>query len=150
MSTPSSAADPDELKSWNKGVRLAGIQLPGMTSGTYRHDGQLTWWDVGSGGGALVIALHDERLSRVIVEVDDPDFRALEQALEQALDRVPATPRPAALDQTARPDRSVVQHGRQCPPSRRTVPAGVVPPVIGILVGVVLIFGRGSRRAGAG
>jgi hypothetical protein len=77
-----SAADPDELKSWNKGVRLAGIQLPGMTSGTYRHDGQLTWWDVGRGVGALVIVLHDERLSRVIVEVDDPDFgRQLEQAL---------------------------------------------------------------------
>ena len=77
-----SAADPDELKRWNKGVRLAGIQLPGMTSGTYRHDGQLTWWDVGRGDNALVIALHDERLSRVIVEVDDPDFkRQLEQAL---------------------------------------------------------------------
>jgi hypothetical protein len=80
-----SAADPDELKSWNKGVRLAGIQLPGVTSGTYRHDGQLTWWDVGRGGGALVIALHDERLSRVIVELDDPDFkRQLEQALAGA------------------------------------------------------------------
>jgi hypothetical protein len=79
------AADPDELKSWNKGVRLAGVQLPGVTSGTYRHDGQLTWWDVGRGGGALVIALHDERLSRVIVELDDPDFkRQLEQALEAA------------------------------------------------------------------
>ncbi len=79
------AANPDELKSWNKGVRLAGIQLPGMTSGTYRHDGHLTWWDVGSGRSALVIALHDERLSRVIVEVDDPDFqRHLEQALTGA------------------------------------------------------------------
>ncbi len=79
------AADPDELKSWNKGVRLAGIQLPGATSGTYRHDGQLTWWDVGHGGGALVIALHDERLSRVIVELDDPDFkRQLELALAGA------------------------------------------------------------------
>jgi hypothetical protein len=80
-----SAADPDELKSWNKGVRLAGIQLPGVTSGTYRHDGQLTWWDVGRGGSAIVIALHDERLSRVIVELDDPDFkRQLEQALAGA------------------------------------------------------------------
>jgi hypothetical protein len=77
-----SAADPDELKSWNKGVRLAGIQLPGVTSGTYRHDGQLTWWDVGRGDSAIVIALHDERLSRVIVELDDPAFK---EQLEQAL-----------------------------------------------------------------
>ena len=70
----------------NKGIRLAGIQLPGLTtSGIYRHDGQLTWWDVGRGGSALVVTLHDERLTRVIVDVDDPGvMRELEQALADA------------------------------------------------------------------
>jgi hypothetical protein len=81
-----SAADPHEVKQLNKGIRLAGIQLPGLTtSGIYRHDGQLTWWDVGRGGSALVVTLHDERLTRVIVDVDDPGvMRELEQALADA------------------------------------------------------------------
>jgi hypothetical protein len=81
-----SSADPHEVKRWNKGIRLAGIQLPGlMTSGVYRHGGQLTWWDVGRGGSALVVTLHDERLTRVIVEVGDPGvMRELEQALADA------------------------------------------------------------------
>ena len=81
-----SAADPHEVKRWNKGIRLAGIQLPGqMTSGVYRHEGQLTWWDVGRGDSALVVTLHDERLTRVIVEVDDPGvLRELVQAVADA------------------------------------------------------------------
>jgi hypothetical protein len=74
------------VKRWNKGVRLAGIQLPGlMTSGVYRQGGQLTWWDVRRGSSALVVTLHDERLTRVIVDVDDPGvMRELEQALADA------------------------------------------------------------------
>jgi hypothetical protein len=80
------AADPHELKRWNKGIRLAGIQLPGLTtSGIYRHGGQTTWWDVGRGNSALVVTLHDERLTRVIVEVGDPAvMRELERALADA------------------------------------------------------------------
>jgi hypothetical protein len=81
-----SAADPHAVRQWNKGVRLAGIQLPGLTtSGIYRHGGQLTWWDVGRGGSALVVTLRDERLARVIVEVGDPAVRReLERALADA------------------------------------------------------------------
>jgi hypothetical protein len=81
-----SAADPHEVKRWNKGIRMAGIQLPGlMTSGVYRQGGQLTWWDVGRGGSALVVTLHDERLTRVIVEVGDPGvLRELMQAVADA------------------------------------------------------------------
>jgi hypothetical protein len=81
-----SAADPHEVKRWNKGIRLAGIQLPGLTtSGIYRQGRQLTWWDVGRGSSAIVVTLHDERLTRVIVEVDDPGvMRELEQALADA------------------------------------------------------------------
>ena len=80
------AADPAEVKRWNKGIRLAGIQLPGLTtSGIYRHGGQLTWWDVGRGGSALVVTLRNERLTRVIVEVGDPGvMRELVQAVADA------------------------------------------------------------------
>lgn len=67
------ATDPHELHRWNKGIRLVGIHLPGlMTSGIYRSGGELTWWDVGRGNWAIVIALRDERLTRAVVEVDDP------------------------------------------------------------------------------
>jgi hypothetical protein len=81
-----SSADPHEVKRWNKGIRLAGIQLPGlMTSGLYRQGGQLTWWDVGRGSSALVVTIHDERLTRVIVEVGDPGvMRELVQAFADA------------------------------------------------------------------
>ena len=78
------AAHPQDLKT---GVRLAGIQLPGlMTSGIYRHDGQLTWWDVGRDSDALVITLRDERLARVVIGVGDPTAvrRDLDQALADA------------------------------------------------------------------
>ena len=79
--TSVSAADPHDVKT---GVRLAGIQLPGlMTSGIYRHGGQLSWWDVGRGSDALVITLRDERLTRVAVEVRNP--AAVVQELDQAL-----------------------------------------------------------------
>jgi hypothetical protein len=43
------------------------------------------WWDVGREGGARVITLHDERLTRVIVEVGDPGVvRELVQAVADA------------------------------------------------------------------
>ncbi len=79
-----SAADPSEVKQLYKGIRLAGIQIPGLrTSGIYRQGEQLTWWDVGRASDAIVITLHDERLTRAVVEVDKPAavIRELEQAL---------------------------------------------------------------------
>ena len=81
------AAEPHDVKRWNKGIRLADIQIPGlMTSGIYRQDGQLVWWDVGRGTKAIVITLHDERFTRAVVEVDDPAdaLRMLDQALADA------------------------------------------------------------------
>lgn len=77
-------ADPDDLKARYGGVRLAGIQIPGlMTVGTFRQGGQLTWWDVRRGSGVVVITLRDERLTRLLVEVEDP--LALTRTLDQAL-----------------------------------------------------------------
>jgi hypothetical protein len=77
-------ADQQDVKRWNKGVRLVGIQIPGlMTSGIFRHDGRLTWWDVGRDSRAIAIEFRDERLTRAVIEVDDPAavLRTLDQAL---------------------------------------------------------------------
>jgi hypothetical protein len=77
-------ADQQDVKLWNKGVRLVGIQIPGlMTSGIFRHDGRLTWWDVGRDSRAIAIEFRDERLTRAVIEVDDPAavLRTLDQAL---------------------------------------------------------------------
>jgi hypothetical protein len=66
------------------GIRVAGIQLPGvMTAGIFRRDGELSWWDVRRGSGAIVLTLRDERFARVVVEVDDPTetLRWLDEAL---------------------------------------------------------------------
>ena len=82
------AADEQDVKRWHKGVRLVGIQIPGlMTSGIYRHDGQLTWWAVGRDSRAIAIEFRDERLTRAVVEVEDPAavMRMLDQALQDAV-----------------------------------------------------------------
>jgi hypothetical protein len=76
-----SAAHPRDVKD---GIRIAGIRLPGlMTSGIYRHGGQLTWWDVGRGSTAIVITLRDEQLGLAVVEVDD--HATVLQELDQAV-----------------------------------------------------------------
>jgi hypothetical protein len=67
------AADPQEARRLWLGIRLAGIQIPGVrTAGIFRRDGELTWWDVGRGGNAIVVTLRDEALTRVVVDVKDP------------------------------------------------------------------------------
>lgn len=79
-----SIAGQKDVKRWNKGVRLVGIQIPGlMSSGIFRHDGRLTWWDVGRDSRAIAIEFRDERLTRAVIEVDDPAavLRTLDQAL---------------------------------------------------------------------
>lgn len=77
-------ADPHDLSGRYGGVRLAGIQIPGLvTLGTFRQGGQLTWWDVRRARRVLVITLREERVTRLVVEVDDPI--ALARTLDQAL-----------------------------------------------------------------
>jgi hypothetical protein len=76
-------AEPQQVKRWIKGIRLAGIEIPRrLTWGVYRQAGKLTWWDIGRGDAALLITLRDERLSQVVVEVENPSavLRALEAA----------------------------------------------------------------------
>jgi hypothetical protein len=74
-------ADQQLVRRWNKGIRLAGIEIPRRVAwGVYRQDGKLTWWDIGRGRDALRIMLRDERLDELMVEVEDP------AAVMQALD----------------------------------------------------------------
>jgi hypothetical protein len=80
-------ADPQHVRRLIKGIRLAGIEVPRLlTWGVYRQGGKLTWWDIGRGDGALLFTLRDERLSQLVVEVEEPDavLRALEAALEKS------------------------------------------------------------------
>jgi hypothetical protein len=75
--------DPAEAQRWSKGVRLAGIQIPGLVvSGLFRRDRQLTWWDVGRGNNVIAITLRDERLARLVVDVTDA--AAVKDAIDQA------------------------------------------------------------------
>jgi hypothetical protein len=83
-------SDPGDTRGWYHGVRLVGLQIPGlMTSGLFRRDGHLIWVDIGRGSRAIVIALRDERLARLVIGVDDPE--AMKRSLEQALDANPAS-----------------------------------------------------------
>jgi hypothetical protein len=69
-------------RSWFKGIRLAGVQIPGvMTSGLFRQGSDTVWWEVGR-GTPIVISLRDEQLTKVIVEVKTPEatVRALSGA----------------------------------------------------------------------
>jgi hypothetical protein len=78
-------ADPQRARRWNKGIRLAGIEIPRRVSwGVYRQGGKLTWWDIGTGTDALLITLRDERLDQLMVEVEDP--AAVIQALQSSLE----------------------------------------------------------------
>jgi len=77
-------ADPQSVRRWIKGIRLAGIEIPRrLTWGVYRQGGKVTWWDTGSGTDALMITLRDERLDQLVVEVEDP--AAVIQALKTRL-----------------------------------------------------------------
>ena len=59
-------------RSWFKGIRLAGVQIPGvMTSGLFRQGSDTVWCEVGR-GTPIVITLHDEQLTKVIVDVKTP------------------------------------------------------------------------------
>jgi hypothetical protein len=82
--------DPSEGKRWYNGIRLAGIQVPGLiVSGLFRQGGALSWWDVVRGDEAIAITLRDEPLARLVVGVDDPVSAA--QWLQQAADAARAS-----------------------------------------------------------
>ncbi len=70
-----SAIDQDvaEASGVYHGLRLPGTSIPGVvTAGTYLRDGKWTFWDVHDPAKSVIIRLHDEHYSRLVVGVDDP------------------------------------------------------------------------------
>jgi hypothetical protein len=67
-------ADPEAARGWYHGLRMPGTNVPGViTAGTFYQDGKRVFWDVHHPEKTIVIELHDERYSELIVEVDAPD-----------------------------------------------------------------------------
>jgi hypothetical protein len=66
-------ANPEVTNGWWHGIRMPGTNLPGViTAGTFYQDGKRVFWDVHDREKTIVIDLHDERYSQLIVEVSDP------------------------------------------------------------------------------
>jgi hypothetical protein len=67
-------ADPEIARGWYHGIRMPGTNVPGViTAGTFYQDGKKVFWDVHHPEKTIVIDLHDERFSELVVEVADPD-----------------------------------------------------------------------------
>lgn len=55
------------------GIKLVGAGIPGLIrAGTYSGKHGLAFWDVKNHDNALMFELHDERYSRLFIEVKDP------------------------------------------------------------------------------
>ena len=66
------------------GFRAPGTHLPGaITAGTYRKDGERTFWNLRHRQEAVVVELTGERFSRLVLGVDDA--RATADRIERAL-----------------------------------------------------------------
>jgi len=66
-------ADPEAARGWYHGMRMPGTNVPGViTAGTFYQDGKRVFWDVHHPEKTIVIDLHDERFSQLVVEVADP------------------------------------------------------------------------------
>jgi len=56
-----------------KGVRSPGLHVPGMAAlGSFRRDGEWTFWEARVGDRSVVIELRDERYTRLVLQVADP------------------------------------------------------------------------------
>jgi hypothetical protein len=62
-----------EIARHPKGIRTPGTYVPGViTAGTFRQEGDRVFWNVRHPEKAIVIELHDERYSKLVIEVADP------------------------------------------------------------------------------
>jgi hypothetical protein len=69
----------EEAKRWYHGIRAPGTNIPGViTAGTFYDKDGCVYWDMHNPGNAVAIALHDERYSKIVIEVSDPEA-AIEQ-----------------------------------------------------------------------
>ena len=68
------------------GVRAPGTHVPRViTAGTYRKDGERTFWNLRPSQQAVVIELAGERFRRLVLGVDDA--RATAELVERSLTR---------------------------------------------------------------
>ena len=73
------------------GRESAGIRSPGtyvprvITAGSYRKDGEWTFWNLRGSQQAVVVELTGERFRRLVLGVDDA--RAVAERVERALTR---------------------------------------------------------------
>ena len=66
--------DEEEAQRWYHGIRAPGAQIPGViTAGTFYQHGERVFWDVHHPEKAIALSLRDERYSKLVVEVEDPD-----------------------------------------------------------------------------
>lgn len=80
-----------ELSRSEIGVKVVGAGIPGwIRAGIYAGKDGLAFWDVRDPAKALMLELHDERYSRLFVEVEDPE--ATLALLQQALRPTPDPP----------------------------------------------------------
>lgn len=55
-------------------IRIFGTGIPGVIgAGTHLRRGEWEFWDVMNRNNAIVVELTDERYSRLVIEVEDPD-----------------------------------------------------------------------------
>lgn len=67
--------DPNSARGWWHGIKLVGTNLPGViTAGTFIQHGSRVFWDVHDPEKTIIIELHDERYSELIIEVENPQF----------------------------------------------------------------------------
>jgi len=77
-------AGPDLVRRLGRGLRLMGINLPGvLTAGTFHHRRHYSFWDVRNPSRAVVVELAGERYFQLVVEVENPDatIREMRSAL---------------------------------------------------------------------
>jgi len=68
------------------GIRSPGTYVPRViTAGSYRRDGEWTFWNLRASQQAVVVELTDERFRRLVLGVDDA--RAVAEQVERALTR---------------------------------------------------------------
>ena len=78
-------ADPGVSRE-SAGIRSPGTYVPRViTSGSYRKDGEWTFWDLRASQQAVVVELTGERFRRLVLGVDDA--RAVAERVERALTR---------------------------------------------------------------
>src|SRR5580658_7032588 len=66
--------DEELVNKWWHGIKMPGTNIPHViTAGTFYQDGKKVFWDVHHPEKTIVIDLHDEQFSQLVVEVADPD-----------------------------------------------------------------------------